>query len=413
LKIKKNIDFFNLIRSFNLLKRTDENVSFLKISRKKQEEILNFIRQNLPKNLDYINRSFAQYKCQMWFYKKINKIILNICSISVFFPILIFLLLNGYFLLFLNKCELFFSKSNQRKLNIAIFFGCNENTIPKSLNKYYKSIIRIDPNFALDLKTLIFLINKLYSKFYYYPYFCLKNTIKISLYNANIIINQPKAFIETFEYSFTSSILTYYCEINNCKHINIMHGEKLFNIRDSFFKFHKCYVWHKHYVDLFEKLGADKNQFIIELPSFFNIKQFNSIKDMGKKDIFKYYLSGKETQKQLYQLYEVLNILSNNFDIVIRPHPIWSKKNSANNFFKNLEVENPNNVSIIDSLLSADYICALYSTVLFQGYCMNKKIVVNDLDKAIYEKLKELDFIIVSLPHTLLSLLLSEVNINQ
>ena len=216
---------------------------------------------------------------------------------------------------------------------------------------------------------------------------------------------KPKAFIMTSEYSFTSSILTYYCEINNCKHINVMHGEKLFYIRDSFFKFHKCYVWHEHYCKLFKKLKADENQFVVEMPRFMKIGQANlSVPNKeNQKNIYKYYLQGDETKEQLYQLLKVLDSLSENFHIIVRPHPIWSKRNELNVFSKKFEIENPEDITILNSLLRTDFVCSLYSTVLFQGYCLNKKIVVNDLDKNTYNKLKELDYIVINLPHILLS----------
>jgi len=406
--MEEKFNFFRLIQLFNALK-PNEKFSILKISREKQEEILNSIKQNLA-NLDYINRSFAQYKCQMILYKKINKVILNFVSFTLFFPILTFLLLNGLLILALNGCELFFKKLNFKKSNVAVFFGIDENRISESLLKNYR-FVRINPNFALDFKTLVFLLSKIYFRFFLHPYFCLRNTIKVSLYNANLLIFQPKVFVVTSEYSFTSSILTYYCEINNCEHINIMHGEKLFYIRDSFFKFHKCYVWHKHYVNLFEKLGADKNQFIVELHSFFNPREilYKNKEKYNEKKNLKYYVGG-ETKKQLYQLCEFLALLSKTLSIVIRPHPFGLNTKEIDKIFSGFEIENPKNIPIIDSLISADFICALYSTVLFQGYCLGKKIVVNDLDKNIYEKLRELDFIIFKLPHSRLSQILTQIN---
>ena len=365
----KKLDFFRFIRFFNYFKKPAEELSFLKIDRAEQEKILNSVVQNLS-NLNYINRSFAQYKCQMWLLKKPNKVILNIGSFIIFFPTITFLLLNGCFVLILANCESFFNRHNLKKSNFAVFFGVEKKRIPESLTKDYNKIVRIYPNFALDFKTLIFLVSKVYVKFFLHPYFCLKNTIKVSLYNANMLFIKPKAFIMTSEYSFTSSILTYYCEINNCKHINIMHGEKLFDIRDSFFKFHKCYVWHEHYCNLFKKLGADENQFVVELPRFMKIGQTNlSVPNKeNQKNIFKYYLQGDETKEQLYQLLKVLDSLSENFHIIVRPHPIWSKRNELNVLSKKFEIENPDDITILDSLLTTDFICSLYSTVLFQGY---------------------------------------------
>lgn len=61
---------------------------------------------------------------------------------------------------------------------------------------------------------------------------------------------QSKAIVVHNEYSFTSSILTAYCETRNVLHINVMHGEKMYYIRDSYFRYDRCYVWDAYYRDL-------------------------------------------------------------------------------------------------------------------------------------------------------------------
>jgi hypothetical protein len=388
--------FSNRFVIYLLREISKEYFDLLKLNKKEQEAQLSLIEKSVKK-LDYINRTFAQYKCQNLFYSKLDKFILNVSSVLLLFPFLIFALSNYYFI----KLKAIRYNNYNLKESTAVFFGLNRDIIPESLKKY--KIVDSKFCFTLDFRSLFFLMKNVYLRFFYYPYFCLKITVKVALYNANIVLNSPKILIVTSEYSFTSSILTLYCEINNCEHINVMHGEKLFYIRDSFFKFHKCYVWHEHYVNLFKKLNAEENKFIVELPYSFNFKNaLSKNKSESEKKFFKYFLGG-ETKEQLYQLSNFLKSLQKKFYVVVRPHPLDSNMEEVTEIFNGIQIENSKEMSIIDSLLSADFVSALYSTVLFQGYCMGKEIVINDLDRKMYEKLKELDFIGLNLPHLLLT----------
>jgi len=388
--------FLNKFITQLLIEFTSKDFDISKLNKKDQEEKLMLIAKS-TRELDFVNRSFAQYRCQSFFYNNRNRFILNISSIFLLPLFLIFSLLNYFFI----KLRVVRDKYSNFKKDTAVFLGTNKYVIPKSLKKY--KIIDSRFCFVLDLKSLIFLMKKVYFKFFNYPYFCFKIAIKVALYNANLVINNPKAIIATSEYSFTSSLLTYYCEFNNCEHINVMHGEKLFYIRDSFFKFHKCYVWHEHYVNIFKSLMAERSQFIVELPSAFNLKRaIFTPENISDKKIFKYFLGG-ETKEQLYDLHNFLKLLQKDYYVIIRPHPIYSDAEEINEIFNGIPVETPKEVAITDSLLFADFICAFYSTVLFQGYCLGKEIVINNLNRKMYEKLEELDFIGFNLPHSLLT----------
>ena len=375
------------------------NFDLLSLNKEQQEKFLSTIEKK--KELDYYDRSYLQYKCQMFFYSKADQVILNVVSCFLLIPFTILALLN---FLLMQISDSKFSKEHflVRNENIAVFYGNDMNIIPESLSERYY-ITKSKNLIVLDLRSFLFLLKNVYLRFFYHPYFCLKTAIKVALYNANILINKPKVLIVTSEYSFTSSILTRYCEICGCEHINIMHGDKLFYIRDSFFKFHKCYVWHEHYIDLFKKLRADEDQFVVELPVSFNFKNiYPKDEHNSDKRILKYFLGG-ETKKQLYQLSNFLKLLQDNFHIIIRPHPLNLNMKEITEIFNGIQIENPSEIPITKSLLQADYVSALYSTVLFQGYCLDREIVINDLDKGIYNKLKELDFIGFKLPHLLLT----------
>ena len=67
-------------------------------------------------------------------------------------------------------------------------------------------------------------------------------------------------------------------------------------------------------------------------------------------------------------------------------------------------IENPKDISIFDSINKTDKIVSRFSTVLFQAYSMNKKIVIDNVsDIEQYNKLKEVGYIMIEKEHELLS----------
>ena len=150
----------------------------------------------------------------------------------------------------------------------------------------------------------------------------------MAIYRYNIEKYSPEIFLVTSEYSWTSSILTEFCEKNKILHINYMHGNKWYVIRDSFFKFHKCYVWDEHYAEIFCELKAFEGQFeVIDYLDF--IPQINiEIKELYNT----YYLQIDETENELEQIIAILEKLrlKTGYKGKIRCHPVYTPKKIKN-----------------------------------------------------------------------------------
>ncbi|MCX0414255.1 hypothetical protein [Clostridium perfringens] len=359
------------------------NNSIFKCPVEKQEQYINSFRT--PK--DDIERSYYQYRCQMQFNKKIIVFGMNIVSLP--------------FLLFY-----YFKKSNKIGSDgkaEAVFFpdGKPENIIPDKLKKEYstwRSIKNKKENLSVDDKKYFREIVKRY------PFswqFLLKCLIKIRFYSYEIFMYHPKAIVVCNEYSFTSSILTKYCEERGIEHINVMHGEKLFYIRDSFFRFHRCYAWNDQYVQLFKLLRADEEQFKIAVPN--SIKFINGLNSQKIID-YTYYLGGEEG-KVLDKLMELLNQLAIKGNVVsLRPHPRYSNIEKIKSYSGKFQVEDTDNISIEQSVLRTRYAISMYSTVLNQAYHNGTGVVIDDITQPdIYKKLIELKYIMLETPHKTLS----------
>ena len=356
----------------------------------KQQKYINKFED--PKN--NIERSYFQYCCQMKLYGKPIHLLLNIASL----PLVIFYMIK------LKSVKL------EKNTKDAVFFNDGKpfNIIPNSILKKYKDIITISSNERCLSKNDKRFLYKIFKKYPFSWLFWLKLIIKVSQYSYAINKYSPKAIICCSEFSFTSSILTEYCHLKNIKLINVMHGEKLYNINDSFAKFDEFYVWGQEYIDLLCSLRFDKNQFKIEVPKSLRIKKNNFVK---VKYDFTYYLGG-ETIDELVRISENLRVIKNNgFKVSIRPHPRYSDMSEINKIFDFLDIENLEKTTIETSLLQTKNAISLFSTVLTQAYysSIGIGIIIDDISVPNkYEKLEELKYIMISVEHKLLSELINK-----
>ena len=180
-----------------------------------------------------------------------------------------------------------------------------------------------------------------------------------------------------------------------------MHGDKCYFIRDSFFKFHKCYVWDEHYAKIFCKLKAFGGQFeIIDYLDF--IPQINiEIKELYNT----YYLQKDETEDEINQIISILKKLKTEtgYEGKIRCHPVYTSKKIKNKIPKEMLDKEEN---VYHSITKSNYVIAKYSTVLYEAFAMKKgSVVIDNITKGIeeYNNLKELGWISASKPHFMLS----------
>lgn len=336
---------------------------------------------------DEIECSFFQYKCQMKMNGIFTKTLMNIAS----FPMS---------LLYWFKHS---SNTGGVEKKDAIFFrdGKPDNILPNSLKDEY-TLIEATPvdGFMLtdyDKRYIKNLIKR-------YPlswHFVLKCMIKIGKYRFAIEKYSPEAIIVCAEYSFTSSVLTDYCRALGIKHIDVMHGEKLYYMRDSFFKFDRCYVWDDYYRNLLSSLKADSEQFIVEIPD--SLKFSNEAVKEDKYD-YTYYLAA-ENDEILEKISQSLKLLTDcGKRIAVRPHPRYSNMDSVKKFFYFADIEDGSNVSIEKSLMQTGAAVSLYSTVLNQAFCNSVPVIIDDIgNPAKFNKLKELEYILLNKEHLLLS----------
>ena len=338
---------------------------------------------------DEIERSYFQYKCQMQFNGKGITFLLNLVS----FPVAIL-----YWFKYKKKIQV-----NQLEQKNLVFFrdGKPENILPNSLKKRYKDIEYNPIEGALLTGKDKKFIREIICRYPFSWQFILKCLIKIGRYSFVIEEYSPEAIVVCAEYSFTSSALTAYCKRKNIKHIDVMHGEKMYYMRDSFFKFDECYIWDEYYKKVLVSMKADKSQFVVEVPD--SLKFDGELIRTQKYD-YTYYL-GAESEEVLKKISKILEQLyKSGKKISIRPHPRYSNIDFVKKIFAFANVEDIEKISIEQSLLQPGAAISLYSTVLNQALYNSIPIIIDNVSNPEnFNKLKKLGYVCLEKEHELLS----------
>lgn len=352
-----------------------------------QLKYLNRFRE--PKN--DIKRSFCQYKCQMFFVSKIKILALNFVSLWILWA---FILLT-----YIKRIKVHFSYS----CDAIIEKNTHQGVIPDSLNmKYTINSEEWSKGFSFGTKDTKYILKTLPFVFRS-PYFVFKVLYKAALYSSMIKKHRPKAIIVFNEYSFTSSALTAFCELNGVEHINVMHGEKLYYIRDSFFRFTKAYVWENYYIKLLSDLRAPRGQFIAEAPPFMRTDTTQHI-NLDVYADYKYYLALYDEDTLKHIIKSLSFVAQQGCTLKFRPHPRYSNIELLKRYVAEDQIEYPHEVGIEDSISNLKFGIGVYTTVLNQCIHAHKGVIIDDINfPDNYAHLSDLGYVLLKKPIKLLS----------
>lgn len=329
----------------------------------------------------FLDRSYKQFLCQELYVPLWKKIFWFCISLLIIPCVVIVFFVKGCFIHFTKKIE-----------SVAQEWGRN-NVFPEDLTKkYHINWEAWHSGFALSLKDIIFIYHNVLR--WYQPYFIFKVIMRIASYSPIITKYKPDNLIVNLEFSFCSSILTYYCHSRNVKHINVMHGEKLRFIRDSFFHFDECYVWDDHYIQLFIRQKAEPNQFHIALPPdmLINIADFQNKKVYAD---YKYYLAIYNEQEIESIVASMSFVKERGLTVKYRPHPRYSNIALLRKYVNPNDIEDPFEIDIKESVSNMRFAVGSYTTVLLQAHFAGKRVLLDDITyKDRYEQLQDFGYIL-------------------
>lgn len=356
-----------------------KNKSPFDISVTEQRQLI----ERLPTPVDLIERSYAQYICWRFFVFKFYRYALNVCAWMVF-PI--WVAVYG-----LRTPPRRCSEKSMVLIDVLpedpLF-----KTVPDSLKT--ESMRSVSWNKGWLRRDDFNLLYCIWRRHPFSSYFLLKCMVKIACYRYAAECYAPQSIIVHNEYSFTSSVLTEWCHRNGILHINFMHGERMFNIRSSFFAYDKCYVWDEHYKRLYEKMRAAPEQFVIEVPDSLRISLEQYVDNVYFAD-FKYILA-IYSEAELQHIVEAMGRLrSQGYSIRYRPHPRYSDIALLRKYVAEDEIEYPSSVSVECSIANSGCVVGSYSTVLLQAYLSGVKVAMDDITyRERYRELNERDYIL-------------------
>ena len=321
----------------------------------------------LPEPKNDLERSFNQYLCQLYYQKSGLKFILNIISLILIVPHIIWLLVKKKKYIVHESKVAVHTENEKWKTFIPVILFQN------FLNWYY---FKYHTGHSLHYKDIVFIL-KIWKKYLFYPFFVYKNMLKIAYYRYMIDYFSPEAIVCDNEYSFTSSILTSFCEVNRIKHINIMHGERLLEIRASFFRYHECYVWNSLYADLFLKLRACFGQFVVAVPPALqiNVKEWRETKYLYD---FKYYL-GAPSLDEIKCIKQVIEqLVCWGYKVQVRPHPLYTDMDLLYSQIDKSYIEDLS-FPIEKSISNTNAVIGAGSTVLLQAFLCKIQVIWDDI----------------------------------
>ena len=320
---------------------------FLDIPVDREREFL----ESLPEPVPDLQRSYSQYLCQNFYRSKTMIWTLNAIS-ALLTPFAILLLL----------AKGAFCKKENVSFDAECELGNFKDVVPAALQEEF----RIDydnwfRSMSLCMSDVPFLLRVCAFR----PmscFFALKCVLKVGYYSDMIRRYSLKAVITHNEYAFTSTALTAYCENCGVEHINVMHGEKLYYIRDSFFRFSRSYVWDEHYKDLFVSLRADAGQFVVYMPQAMKIDIASHISPEDYADV-KYYLQ-IYNRSQLETIAASMDALKKKgFSVKYRPHPRYSDIAMLEEVVGPDAIEYPSRVSTQTSVSNVKIAAGSFTTV--------------------------------------------------
>lgn len=331
---------------------------------------------------DDIDRGYKQYRCQNYFVPGWKVWIFNIIAAGIVPIVVFYYLLKGFFV---RKGAHIETMIERKGMDEVIPSLVKEKYRPD--NSHWKE------GSSMSLKDFDFLL-RLILRAPHHPYFVLKAWMNVVIYSDMIRRHNPKVLIQFGEFSYSSSILTAFCHRFEIKHINIMHGEKTWFIRDSFFHFDECYVWDDHYAKIFRELKAEPTQFIVAVPESLHINIENYRNEKVYAD-YKYYL-GEYSEDELNSIVKSMAFAEQEGQIVrYRPHPRYSDLTLLRKYVSNEKIEIPSEVSIMESISNMEYAVGSFSTVLSQAYFSGKKVILDDVTfRELYDKLKNMRYVL-------------------
>ena len=240
-----------------------------------------------------------------------------------------------------------------------------------------------------DIKIIMVLILRAVKYGNPYPIqLALKCAMDLSKLRQAIKYYNPKFILVYWEFSCSLSFLTYVLNKNNIKVYNIMHGDKHYYAKHSFFEVDKCFCWNKYYIRIFMDVHARSEFIQFENPAYrITPKEDKWLNDYSsdKIGIVAPHTStltdnSKELSDYILKFSRVINKLARENKVIIRTHPHY--KDDFNVFLRYLSedvvIENPSERESRFFILESRVIIGTVSSILIEAAHLDKHVITID-----------------------------------
>ncbi len=315
-------------------------------------------------------RTYYQHCCQM---RKVPLFIILCSNIISFFALPILILT-----IFIKQV---IRKSKSTKSCGVVYLDCFNGSInyPVEIEEEFLDFIEVGfyEGQALCFKDILFVFRFLMVNPFSY-WLAVRLLYRIGVYRYLIKTYNPKAIVVTSELAPTASALTYYCEENGLEHINIMHGERMYGVKASFFRFSRFYVWDNYYAELFKSLRAVESQFIVYSSNMLFINIADKRRENEVVD-YTYYLANN-SEEELRRIGALASKFKEaGFSIRLRPHFRWTNMELLRKYASEDIIEDYTDFSIEDSIASTNAAISVCSTVLLQSVLSGRDVYLDDI----------------------------------
>ena len=120
---------------------------------------------------------------------------------------------------------------------------------------------------------------------------------------------------------------------------------------------------------------------------------------------FATYFFSDETIEEALTIYRIFKKFEQyGLKTKVRPHPRFSDTQMLKEVFSDIEIEDPRDCGIADSITYSLYTVGLNTTVLSEAFFSGKKVVMDDMSNTKkFRSLDERGYIMIKRPHILLS----------
>ena len=291
-------------------------------------------------------------------------------------------------------------KSLNRKYSIAITSGYSysKEIIPFKIKDNIKKI-KIYPSVCINDFFNIIIIFDLLKKIKKYK-FEIINIFCTLLYKKKLceFVSEnikPKAVLVKNEYDLFENVEFAVFNKYGIKYIDYMHGEKIYNIRDSFLEYHKMIVWGNYYKLLLENKLRPKskmievvgNQLFDKIPSYIcRDKKLLELKTNRYKKIISVFTQSTYgfcgVNEQSLMIKEVVKFMEQNKNIflILKHHPLEYRYPTPlyNSLMKSIEervFEFTNEKNLYDILSISDLIVTPTSTVGLEAILFKRPVL--------------------------------------